>query len=149
MVGKERIKRLKLGFADFFCVVQYVSVKFWTNTYLYMVFNDFQLQYCHNHGPCNKFLSLWFSVSVTMALKKGLVRYRHWPHRFASLIFPLSSLHITLSPSSPSCSFGKSLGINCTSNEGLVRIQHKFLVPIYVFPEMKLLGLVISKTDLF
>jgi hypothetical protein len=27
----------------------------------------------------------------------------------------------------------------CTANEGLVRIQYKCLVPIYVFPEMKLL----------
>jgi hypothetical protein len=29
--------------------------------------------------------------------------------------------------------------MNCTANEGPVRIQYKFLVPIYVFPEMKLL----------
>jgi hypothetical protein len=36
----------------------------------------------------------------------------------------------------------------CTANEGLVRIQYKCLVPIYVFPEMKLCGLVISKTEL-
>jgi hypothetical protein len=35
-----------------------------------------------------------------------------------------------------------------TANEGLVRIQYKCLVPIYVFPEMKLIGLVISKTEL-
>jgi hypothetical protein len=28
---------------------------------------------------------------------------------------------------------------NCTANEGLVIIQYKCLVPIYVFPEMKLL----------
>jgi hypothetical protein len=28
---------------------------------------------------------------------------------------------------------------NSTANEGLVRIQYKWLVPIYVFPEMKLL----------
>jgi hypothetical protein len=27
----------------------------------------------------------------------------------------------------------------CTANEGLVRIQYKCLVPIYVIPEMKLL----------
>jgi hypothetical protein len=27
-----------------------------------------------------------------------------------------------------------------TSDEGQVRIQYKFLVPIYVFPEMKLFG---------
>jgi hypothetical protein len=26
----------------------------------------------------------------------------------------------------------------CTANEGPVRIQYKYLVPIYVFPEMKL-----------
>jgi hypothetical protein len=32
--------------------------------------------------------------------------------------------------------------------EGLVRIQYKCLVPIRVFPEMKLRGLVISKTEL-
>jgi hypothetical protein len=27
----------------------------------------------------------------------------------------------------------------CTANEGPVRIQYKCLVPIYIFPEMKLL----------
>jgi hypothetical protein len=35
-----------------------------------------------------------------------------------------------------------------TTNEGLVRIQFKWLVPIDVFPEMKLRGLDISKTEL-
>jgi hypothetical protein len=34
------------------------------------------------------------------------------------------------------------------ANEGLVRIQYKSLAPIYVFPEMKLCGLVMSKTEL-
>jgi hypothetical protein len=34
-----------------------------------------------------------------------------------------------------------------TANEGLVRIQYKCLVPIYVFPEMKLPGLFISKAE--
>jgi hypothetical protein len=34
------------------------------------------------------------------------------------------------------------------ANEGPVRIQYKCLVPIYVFPEMKLRGLNISKTEL-
>jgi hypothetical protein len=29
--------------------------------------------------------------------------------------------------------------ITCTANEGQMRIQYKCLVPIYVFPEMKLL----------
>jgi hypothetical protein len=38
-----------------------------------------------------------------------------------------------------------SCGILCTANEGSVRIQYKCLVPIYVFPEMKLL---FSKTGL-
>jgi hypothetical protein len=33
-------------------------------------------------------------------------------------------------------------------NEGSVKIQFKCLVPIYVFPEMKLRGLLISKTEL-
>jgi hypothetical protein len=32
--------------------------------------------------------------------------------------------------------------------EGPVRIQYKCLVPIYVFPEMKLRSLDISKTEL-
>ncbi len=32
----------------------------------------------------------------------------------------------------------------CTANKGPVRIQYKWLVPIYVFPEMKLCGLIIS-----
>jgi hypothetical protein len=35
-----------------------------------------------------------------------------------------------------------------TANEGPVRIQYKCLVPIYVFPDLKLCSLVISKTDL-
>jgi hypothetical protein len=41
-------------------------------------------------------------------------------------------------------------GINTayTANEGQERIQYKCLVSIYVFPEMKLHGLVISKTEL-
>jgi hypothetical protein len=34
-----------------------------------------------------------------------------------------------------------------TANEGPVRIQYKCQVPIYVFPEMKLGGLVISKQN--
>ncbi len=34
------------------------------------------------------------------------------------------------------------------AHEEPVRIQYKCLVPIYVFPEMKLRGLVISKTEL-
>ncbi len=36
-----------------------------------------------------------------------------------------------------------------TANEGPVRILYKCLVPIYVFPEMTLRGLVISKTELY
>jgi hypothetical protein len=35
-----------------------------------------------------------------------------------------------------------------TANEGLVRIQYKCLVLIYLFPEMKLRDLVISLTEL-
>ncbi len=35
-----------------------------------------------------------------------------------------------------------------TANEGPMRIQYKCIVPIYVFPEMKLYGLIISKTEL-
>jgi hypothetical protein len=35
-----------------------------------------------------------------------------------------------------------------TANEGPVSIQYKCLVTIYVFPELKLLGLIISKTEL-
>ncbi len=34
-----------------------------------------------------------------------------------------------------------------TAKEGPLRIQYKCLVPIYVFPEMKLQGLVISKIE--
>jgi hypothetical protein len=36
----------------------------------------------------------------------------------------------------------------CTANEGPVGILYNCLVPIYVFPEMKLRVLVISKTEL-
>jgi hypothetical protein len=35
-----------------------------------------------------------------------------------------------------------------TANEVSVSIQYKFLVPIYVFPEMKLRGFVIPKKEL-
>jgi hypothetical protein len=35
-----------------------------------------------------------------------------------------------------------------TANEGPVRIQYKCLVPVYVYPEMKLHGLVIFKSEL-
>ncbi len=35
-----------------------------------------------------------------------------------------------------------------TANEGPMRIQYKRLVPIYVFPEMKLCSLHISKIEL-
>ncbi len=35
-----------------------------------------------------------------------------------------------------------------TANEGPVKFQYKCLVPIYVFPEMKLRNLVASKTEL-
>jgi hypothetical protein len=36
----------------------------------------------------------------------------------------------------------------CTENDGLVKIQYECLVQIYVFPEMRLLGLIISKIEL-
>ncbi len=35
-----------------------------------------------------------------------------------------------------------------TENEGPMRIQYKCLVPIYIFPEMKLCSLLISKKEL-
>jgi hypothetical protein len=38
--------------------------------------------------------------------------------------------------------------VSCTANEGPVIIQYKCLVPIYVFPEMKLCGLVVFKTEI-
>ncbi len=38
--------------------------------------------------------------------------------------------------------------VQYTANEGPVRMQCKCLVPIYVFPEMKLCSLLISKTEL-
>jgi hypothetical protein len=41
-----------------------------------------------------------------------------------------------------------SIGFVCTADKEPVRIQYKCLVQIYVFPEMKLRGLVISKTEL-
>ncbi len=42
-----------------------------------------------------------------------------------------------------------SLQASHTANEGSTRIEYKRLVPIYVFPELKLLGFVISKTELY
>ena len=43
---------------------------------------------------------------------------------------------------------GRHRQLSVTANEGPVRIQYKCLVPIYVFLEMKLRGLVIPKTKL-
>jgi hypothetical protein len=37
---------------------------------------------------------------------------------------------------------------DCAANVGPVRNQYKCLIPIYVFPEMKLCSLLISKTEL-
>jgi hypothetical protein len=37
---------------------------------------------------------------------------------------------------------------NCSANEGSVRIRNKCLVPMHVFPKMKLRGLAIFKTEL-
>ena len=42
----------------------------------------------------------------------------------------------------------EKLVMMCTANEGMVRIQYKWLVPIYVFPPMKLCSPLISKTEL-
>jgi hypothetical protein len=41
-----------------------------------------------------------------------------------------------------------SISFSYTANEGLVKIQHECLVPIYVFPEMKPQNLIFSNTDL-
>jgi hypothetical protein len=38
--------------------------------------------------------------------------------------------------------------VHRTADEGPVRIQYKYMVQIYVFPEMELRGLIISKTEL-
>jgi hypothetical protein len=51
----------------------------------------------------------------------------------------------TVHASTKSCIY---ISHDYTANEGPVRIQNKCLVPIYVFPEMKLWGLFISKTEL-
>ncbi len=45
----------------------------------------------------------------------------------------------------PRVDMGYLLPRDHTANEGPVRIQYKCLVPIYVFPEMKLCNLLISK----
>jgi hypothetical protein len=42
----------------------------------------------------------------------------------------------------------KGYRMPCAANEGFVRIQYKCLVPIYVFPEMKLGSLLIPKIEL-
>ncbi len=48
---------------------------------------------------------------------------------------------------------GKKYGLyvfrSYSANEGPVRIQYKCLVPIYVFPEMKLCSLLIPKKELY
>jgi hypothetical protein len=40
----------------------------------------------------------------------------------------------------------EKFAVDVHANDEPVRIQYKYMVPIYVFPEMKLRGLVISKT---
>jgi hypothetical protein len=45
--------------------------------------------------------------------------------------------------------FNACFGSSYTTNEGPVTIQYKCLVLIYVFPEIKLSSLVISKTELY
>jgi hypothetical protein len=50
-------------------------------------------------------------------------------------------------PAADGCRMGTQ-GRVCTANEGPLIIPYKCLVPIYVFPEMKLCSLLISKTEL-
>jgi hypothetical protein len=73
-------------------------------------------------------------------MKTVLANYWDWTYQVPGIkhglrLYPVTFLH-------PHTSFMYTL-----ANERLVRIQNKCLVPIYVFPEMKLRGLVISKTE--
>jgi hypothetical protein len=62
-------------------------------------------------------------------------------------VFPQAELQL-VGPHRHVFSFLLQNIIQFTANEGLVRIQYKCPVLIYVFPGMKLRGLVISKTEL-
>jgi hypothetical protein len=85
-------------------------------------------------------------LGKTIALRFEIVRFLKKPALYA-----LKTLNFKLTLPSlgqNTCKTLPSLGSTYTANEGLVRIQYKCLVPIYVFPEMKLRSLVISKTKL-
>jgi hypothetical protein len=42
----------------------------------------------------------------------------------------------------------QGMEVSRAASKGPVRIQYKYLVPLYVFPEIKLIGIVISNTEI-
>jgi hypothetical protein len=62
-----------------------------------------------------------------------------------SILYSVCTLNILSSTNEQK---GLAHAMPYTVNEGPVKIQYKCLVPIYVFPEMKLCGLIVSKTEL-
>ncbi len=85
-------------------------------------------------ATCGRQVAQWRTFSRLPPLASQLWKPNHCPEISADL-------HIALHPPRP-----HSLLYLYTANEGPVRVQHKCLVRIYVFPEMKLCSLVISKT---
>jgi hypothetical protein len=78
----------------------------------------------------------WHRTSITYVESSSSQDLNAIFHQDDYLVVPLAETEISF-----------ALLSGCTANEGLVRIQYKSLVPIYVFLEMKLCGLIICKTE--
>ncbi len=93
-------------------------------------------------SPFSVLASLCTPASVGDKITNNLVTNRFVPNpsSFASPPFEVDrkKCHVTIS----------RFSLSLTGNEGPMRIQYKCLVAIYVFPEMKLRGLIMSKTEL-
>ncbi len=91
--------------------------------------------------PCSLYL-LGRSLYSPPLNHRSLQLYSH-----ASPIFCIWSFYLPFSPFILSKALQYEQILH-TANEGPMRIQYKCLVPIYVFPELKLRSLITSKTEL-
>jgi hypothetical protein len=79
----------------------------------------------------------WHRTSITYVESSSSLDLNAIFHQDDYLVVPLAETDISF-----------ALLNGCTANEDPERIQYKCLVAIYIFPEMKLRGLIISKTEL-
>jgi hypothetical protein len=99
-----------------------------------------------NVVPGQKFRNMHSRLS--MQLRIGEFSKRRVPEGQHSRL-NLASVPPALKASIYKCKLAGGIQlVSYTANEGPERIQYKCMVTIYVFPEMKLRGLVISKTGL-